>query len=333
MDTADSGNSNNGADFLSFHSIHQTIKCPLFIPHENALRRLPSMTALLAFEAAATHRSFTKAAEQLALTQSAVSKQVQALEQQLGRRLFERRGKAIALTLAGEQLMRQLPAWLSAGERLCGQPASRGSVGGPLKLAVLPTFGTQWLAPRLHEFLEQYPRVELTLESRVRPFDFSSTDFDAAIHYGAPEWPGAQLQRLFGEVTIAVAAPAIASKIKTARDALRQRWVLQTTRPQALADFTAFLKLPLPDAPALPPLHVEQFAMLVRIVGAGVGIGLVPERWVEPELAHGQLVALLGYAHRESAAYYVVTPHGRTTSPACAAFVRWVGEQAAADGE
>jgi DNA-binding transcriptional LysR family regulator len=294
------------------------------------MRRLPSMSALLAFEAAAAHRSFTKAAEQLALTQSAVSKQVQALEQHLGRRLFERRGKAIALTLAGEQLMRQLPSWLSAGERLCGAPASRGAVGGPLKLAVLPTFGTQWLAPRLGDFLEHYPRVELTLESRLRPFDFTSTDFDAAIHYGPAEWAGAQLQRLFGEVTIAVAAPAIAAKIKTPRDVLRQRWVLQTTRPQAVADFSTFLKLRPPDPPTLPPLHVEQFATLVGIVCAGLGVGLVPERWVERELAQGRLVALLGYAQREPGGYHVVTPNDRATSVACAAFVRWIQEQAQA---
>lgn len=292
------------------------------------MRRLPTMTALLAFEAAATQRSFTKAAAQLALTQSAVSKQVQSLERHLGRRLFERQGKAIALTLAGEQLMRQLPAWLSAGERLFGQPASRGSVGGPLKLAVLPTFGTQWLAPRLPDFLEQYPRVELTLESRVLPFDFSVTDFDAAIHYGAAEWPGAQLVRLFGEVTIAVAAPAVAAAVRTPKDALRQRWVLQTTRRQAVADFTAFLKTRAPAPEALPPLQVEQFATLVRIVREGGGLGLVPQRWVADELAAGALVALLGYAHREAAAYHVATPTGRVTSPACAAFVRWLAEQA-----
>lgn len=287
------------------------------------------MSALLAFEAAAAHGSFTRAADQLALTQSAVSKQVQTLERHLGRRLFERRGKAIALTLAGEQLMRQLPAWLSAGERLFGRPDARGAVGGPLKLAVLPTFGTQWLAPRLAEFLSQYPLIELTLESRVLPFDFSATDFDAAIHYGAAEWPGAQLQRLFGEVTIAVAAPALAAAIKTARDALRQRWVLQTTRPQAVADFLAFLKPKQPGF-ALAPLHVEQFATLVSIVRSGAGIGLVPERWVAEELHQGGLVALLGYARAEAAAYHVAVPTGRAASPACAAFVRWLQEQAQA---
>jgi LysR family transcriptional regulator, glycine cleavage system transcriptional activator len=288
------------------------------------------MTALLAFEAAATQASFTKAAQQLSLTQSAVSKQVQALERHLGRRLFERRGKAIALTLAGEQLMRQLPGWLSAGERLCGQPAGRGSVGGPLKLAVLPTFGTQWLAPRLADFLAQYPRIELTLESRVLPFDFPVTDFDAAIHYGQPDWPGAQLQRLFGEVTIAVAAPAVAAAIKSAKDAMRQRWVLQTTRAQAVADFQAFLKTAPAASPSLPPLHVEQFATLVRIVGSGAGIGLVPERWVQEDLAAGRLVTLLGYARTEAAAYHVATPTGRAASLACAAFVRWMREQAQA---
>ncbi|MEW6706289.1 MAG: LysR family transcriptional regulator [Pseudomonadota bacterium] len=291
------------------------------------MRRLPSMTALLAFEAAAANASFTKAAAQLALTQSAVSKQVQALERHLGRRLFERRGKAIALTLAGEQLMRQLPAWLSAGERLCGRPDARGAVGGPLKLAVLPTFGTQWLAPRIADFLGQYPRIELTLESRVLPFDFSATDFDAAIHYGAAEWPGAQLERLFGEVTIAVAAPALAAGVKSARDALKQRWVLQTTRPQAVADFLAFLKLKRAE-PALPPLRVEQFATLVSIVQSGAGLGLVPERWVADALTRGELVPLLGHAHVEAAAYHVATPMGRVASPACAAFVRWIVEQA-----
>jgi len=295
------------------------------------MRRLPSLSALLAFEAAATHRSFTKAAAALALTQSAVSKQVQALERHLGRRLFERQGKAVTLTLAGEQLMRQLPAWLSTGERLFGRPGAGGAIGGPLKLAVLPTFGTQWLAPRIGHFLEQHPRIELTLESRVLPFDFTSTDFDAAIHYGAPQWPGAQVLRLFGEVMIAVAAPAVAARIRGPRDVLRQRWVLQTTRTHAVADFERFLRLKRPEAPSLPPLQVEQFATLVRIVREGNGVGLVPQRWVAEELAAGAVVALLGYAHQEAAAYHVVVPTGRPASPACNAFVEWIQQQAQAD--
>lgn len=292
------------------------------------MRRLPSMTALLAFEAAAQHRSFTQAAARLSLTQSAVSKQVQSLERHLGRRLFERRGKAVALTLAGEQLLRQLPAWLAAGERLFGQPEAGGASGGPLKLAVLPTFGTQWLAPRLPAFLARHPSVELTLENRLLPFDLSATDFDAAIHYGSEQWPGAQLQRLFGEVTLAVAAPRVAAQVHTGADALKQRWVLQSTRPQAVADFLAFLRLPRPAQPALPPVQVEQFAMLAALVRAGGGIGFVPERYVADELEVGALVPLLGYAHREPQAYYVATPTGRRISPACAAFVAWLGEQA-----
>jgi LysR family glycine cleavage system transcriptional activator len=194
---------------------------------------------------------------------------------------------------------------------------------------VLPTFGTQWLAPRIGDFLEQHPRVELTLESRVLPFDFTSTDFDAAIHYGAPQWAGAQVQRLFGEVMIAVAAPKVAAGIVQARDVVKQRWVLQTTRTHAVADFEHFLKLKRPDMPSLPPLHVEQFATLVRIVREGNGLGLVPQRWVADELARGELVALLGYQHREASAYHVVTPTGRAMSVACGAFVQWILEQAA----
>ena len=291
-------------------------------------RRLPSLPAVLAFEAAAQTGSFTAAAQRLSLTQSAVSKQVQALETQLGRRLFDRRGKAITLTLAGEQLLRELPSWLAAGERLFGQPRG-GTVGGRLKLAVLPTFGTQWLAPRLAAFLARHPAVELSLENRLLPFDFQATDFDAAIHYGAPDWPGADLHRLFGEVTLAVASPKVAAQVHTAGDALRQRWVLQSTRQQAVADFLGFLRLPRPARPALPAVLVEQFAMLAAVVRGGAGIGLVPERYVARELAEGALVPLLGYAHHEAGAYHVAVPTGRSPSPACSAFVDWLREAAA----
>lgn len=288
-------------------------------------RKLPSMTSLLAFEASAVHLSFTKAGEQLGMTQSAVSKQVQMLEDFLGKRVFDRKGRAIALTVFGEQLMRELPEWLNTGERLYGKRYAEGIPAGPLRIAVLPTFGTHWLAPRLGDFLRRYPRVELSLKGRVVPFDFNSTDLDAAIHYGQADWPLTKADRLFGETTVAVASPTIASKIEVAQHVRRYRPILQTTRPHAWTDFlTGIGEKEEYASVELPPLNVEHFSMLVMAVQSSVGIGLVPERWVEKELAEGSVVRILNYRYVEPNAYYLVMPAGRLASPALLAFKQWI---------
>ena len=178
-------------------------------------RKLPSTGALEAFEAAARHQSFTKAAEELSVTQSAVCRQIAALESFLDVRLFRRTRRGVMLTEAGLDYSRSVGARLDEVERDTLELMARGGRGSSLELAVVPTFGTRWLLPRLPAFQRAHPHVVVHLSSRTRPFLFSDTPFDAAIHAGetgSAAWPGTETRFLMTESLIAVASPALAAR-------------------------------------------------------------------------------------------------------------------------
>src|SRR5690606_6554068 len=166
-------------------------------------RFLPSFSLLAAFESAARTGSVTAAANELGLTQSAVSRQIAALEKQLGVPLFRRERQTIRLTLAGDGYAREIREALrrisNASLNLRAHP-----LGGTINLAVLPLFGARWLAPRLGQFLAQNPGIAVNLISRLEPFDFRFDSIDAAIHFGEGQWPGAELTFLMNEQTVAV---------------------------------------------------------------------------------------------------------------------------------
>ena len=160
-------------------------------------RFLPSLSLLQAFEAAARLQSITGAAQELSLTQSAVSRQIRALEEQLGTCLFHREKQTIRLTLGGASYAREVREALQkisqASMNLRANPH-----GGTLSLAILPTFGTRWLAPRLPGFLAENPGITINLVTRLTQFDFRNEAVDAAIHFGRTDWPGADCVHLMG---------------------------------------------------------------------------------------------------------------------------------------
>jgi LysR family transcriptional regulator, glycine cleavage system transcriptional activator len=287
-------------------------------------KRFPSIQHLLVFETAARLQSFTLTAQALAQTQSAVSKQILALESELGRRLFERKGRKLSLTLAGEELVREVPRWLAEGERILGLSKARRTTAGPLRMACLPTLGALWLASRLTDFMARHSEVELTVDARTLPFDFSATPYELAVHYGSEHWPGARLHRLFGEVRIAVATPELARRIRKPADVVRHRWIAQSSRVNAFTIFTEQIGL----GKAARSVHP-----LVSALRSGLGLALVPERWVAADLASGALVPLLDYRHQEQGAYWVATPDTRNLSPACLAFRDWMLQQAADESQ
>jgi len=165
-------------------------------------RKLPSTSALAAFEAAARQQSFTKAAAELAVTQSAVCRQVASLEEFLGVALFRRNRRGVVLTDAGQRYSRAVAARLDEVERdtldLMAQ-AGRGEQAGSVELAVVPTFATQWLVPRLARFHARHPGITVHLSSRTRPFLFADTGLDAVVHAGDELWPGTEGRSLMPE--------------------------------------------------------------------------------------------------------------------------------------
>ena len=188
-------------------------------------RKIPSLQALACFEAAARHESYTRAAQELALTQGAVSRQVAALEGFLGLTLFRRTRHGVALTPEGADYARQIAPRLQALERDTLDAMSRQGAAGTLALAAVPTFATRWLMPRLPALGLAHPDLVVHIETRTRPFLFADTDFDAALYSGTAEqvsnWAGTRALRLIDEVVVPVCAPALLGRRRRLPHCLR----------------------------------------------------------------------------------------------------------------
>lgn len=292
-------------------------------------RLMPSVTELVAFEAAARHGSFTRAADDLALTQGAVSKQVRQLEESLGVALFERERRRVILTDAGRNYLADVRDLLDRLEQSTHALLAAGG-GAVVNLAVLPTFATRWLIPRLQRFAEIAPDVPVNLTTRLEPFDFEREPFDLAIHYGTGNWPAARAYHLLDEEMVAVASPAYrdARGLAAPADLSRAALLQQATRPNLWLDWFAACGIEM-ATPYRGPL-LDQFLMTAEAAAAGLGVALVPRFLVEAELRTGRLVVLFDRVLRQDRAYFVVTPTGRRRNPATAAFLDWLRDEAAA---
>ena len=294
-------------------------------------RFLPSLSHLQAFEAAARTGSVTQAARELNLTQSAVSRQIKALEDTLEVELFTRERQTIRLTPGGEAYARDVRDALkkisTASLNLRANP-----LGGTLNLAILPTFGTRWLAPRLPSFLAQHPGITLNLMTRLSMFDFRLDAMDAAIHHGKGDWQGAETALLREEYVVPACSPALLEQYQFSVPAdVRKAPLLHlTTRPDAWERW-----LRLHDAPAdnVQGMLFDQFATVAQIARAGLGVALLPTFLIEEELRTGQLVRALDLTMKNTEAYYLAWPHDRADHPPLAAFREWILAETASDIE
>ena len=294
-------------------------------------RKIPSTAALAAFEAAARHQSYTKAAHELAVTQSAVCRQIATLEGFLGVALFRRGQRGVLLTDAGQRYARSVAARLDEVERdtldLMAQ-AGHGEAVGSLELAVVPTFATQWLLPRLAGFQALHPGITVHFTPRTRPFLFEDTPLDAAIHPGEALWPGTTGEVLMQEHLIAVASPALLAgrSIRSAADVARLPLLQASTRPYAWRLW--FESQGLKVDHDLAGARMELFSTLSEAAAQGLGAALVPRLLVEGELASGRLRQLLPHEHVSDRAYRLVYPPHKTELPALQAFAGWLREEA-----
>jgi LysR family glycine cleavage system transcriptional activator len=291
-------------------------------------RKLPSTAALAAFDAAARHQSYTKAADELAVTQSAVCRQIAGLEAFLGVRLFRRSRRGVALTEAGVAYSRAVAARLDDVERDTLAVMARGGEGGTLELGVVPTFGTKWLLPRLPSFVQRHPGIQVSLASRTRPFLFDETDLDAAIHAGEAKWPGTEGVFLMHEELVAVCSPRlIAPRTALARaDWHRQTLLQQSTRPYVWRQWFASMGIDIEGDLAGP--RMELFSMLIEAAIHGMGVALVPPFLVDDELRRGLLVKASSHTLQSDRSYHLIYPEGKAENPALAAFRAWIVEQA-----
>ncbi|MFM0370854.1 LysR substrate-binding domain-containing protein [Paraburkholderia aspalathi] len=291
--------------------------------------KIPNMGALLAFEAAARHESFTHAARELFLTESAVSRQINTLESNLGVRLFVRVKQRVVLTKAGKVYSAQVRRSLEQLDRDTLSIIAHGSGGGYLELAVLPTFASQWLIPRLAAFNAQYPDVRVNMGVRTGTFPFADTHFEAAIHYGKPTWPGTSADFLFSEEVVPVcSASLLARPVKTAADLLDYPLLHSTTRPDGWASW--FANLGVDDNRTMQGVRYELHTMLISAAAAGLGIALVPRFFVDAQLEQLGLVIPLDALAVADSAYYLVYPTELSHGKPLTSFREWLLREAAA---
>lgn len=295
-------------------------------------RTLPSTAALAAFESAARHQSFTKAAEELSVTQSAVCRQIASLEDFLGLKLFRRSQRGVTLTEAGATYSRQVTARLDEVERDTLDLMAKGGRGGTLELGVVPTFATKWLLPRLPDFAAQHPGITVNLNARTRPFLFDDTPLDAAISAGEQVWPGTEGVFLMHEPMAALASPVYLASHKargSEADWARSTLLQQSTRPYAWRQWFAAHGLRV-DGDMTGP-RFELFSMQVEAAIHGLGIALVLRMLVADELSRGLLVPASRHVHRSDRSYTLLYPERKSENTALAVFREWLVAQSKAD--
>lgn len=287
-------------------------------------RKIPSTTALVGFEAAARHQSFTKAAEELALTQSAICRQIAGLETFLGVKLFRRTRRGVQLTEAGRQYGRRLVVHLDGLERDTLAVMGQHGPGQTLELAIVPTFATRWLLPRLKRFHASHPDITVNLTNRTRPFLFADTEFDAAIYFGDGEWPGTRVTALMHEEPVPVCSPAlIAPQTRLTPEQIARHTLLQqTTRPYAWREWFGSLEMRTDKDMSGP--RYELFTMLAEAAMQEMGIALIPPFLIRDELASGRLIVPFQHSYRTAKAYYFVLPETRTDDPVPHLFGDWL---------
>ncbi len=283
-------------------------------------RHLPSLPSLLALEALDRLGTASAAARELSLTQGAISKQLQLLEGQLGVPLLLRQGKRLVLTPAARDFVAEarkaLKTLSDASLHLRANPK-----GGTLNLAILPAFGMHWLAPRLAQFARAHPEVTINLSTRLRPFDFAATAFDAAIHYGRKDWPGASFLKLMDEQILAVASPTL--MLPARPPPIPAQSPAPATR-QPHRRLGPLVPAPRPARPAPPAMLFDQFATMTQAAVHGLGLALLPTFLIEKELREGQLIPAFGAAIPAIGSYFLVWPEARPERAALSLFRDWL---------
>ena len=301
-------------------------------------RNIPSLQSLICFESAAKHSSYTHASQELFITQSAVSRQIQQLEEYLGVNLFSRTRHGVELTEAGKQYAKGIKPYLQGIEKSTADIMTHKGLGGTLKLGVVPTFATRWLLPKLHKLNAQHPEITVHLETSTKPFLFNENVFDAAIFAGTQRqiehWPGIQAHYLMDEEVVPVCSPAlIQNRLPKAvmqnehsydlsdEELLLMPLLQQTTRPSIWQEWFQAHQIQHPK-PFDGQRH-ELFSMLSVAASHGMGMALIPQMLIESELNKKELVIASSKKLQGSRKYYLVHS-SQDISPQIQKFVDWV---------
>jgi len=290
-------------------------------------RTLPSTRDLCCFEAVVRNGSVTRAAQELNMTQSAVSRRISFLEGVLGQKLFIRERQKVIPTLAAQEYAENLHQLINGIEVATTRILTHGRKGGALVLACLPTFGSRWLVPRLNGFLDSNPGIDINLVSKISRFSFEGEGPHAAIYFGAGDWPGAEMRYLMDETVVPVAAPSlIGSRPLADASGLANMTLIQhTTRPTLWRDWLDFAGVPSVNGTVGPKF--EYYALVIEAAVAGIGVALLPEFLVRRELQSGLLLRAVDLPMRCHEAYYFVFPRKFAENPNVACFGAWLKQE------
>lgn len=282
----------------------------------------------MAFDAAARHASITRAADELALTESAVSRQISQLEDQLGVQLFHRVKKRLSLTRAGAAYARDVAEALERLEKDTFDVMSNEGEGGTLEIGVLPTVGSLWLIPRMADFYARHPKMTVNMSARSSRFLFSETNLDGALCFGTATWPGAVSDFLFEEELMVVAGGRLLEQAApwTTETVLSQRLLHLVTRPAAWPSWAAAAGVG--GLNLLKGPRFELQSMLIEAACAGLGLALLPRFLIDARLHRGDLQVVSDVSLRSEGSYYFAFPEEKAGEPQLELFRQWLQEHA-----
>lgn len=295
-------------------------------------KRLPPLNALKVFDAAARHLSFTRAAEELFVTQAAVSHQIKSLEDFLGLKLFRRRNRSLLLTEEGQSYSLDIKEIFSALNDATRKLQAR-SAKGALTVSLLPSFAIQWLVPRLSSFNQDCPGIDVRIQAVDREEDKLSDDVDVAIFYGRGNWPGLRVEKLYAEYLLPVCSPALLTgefSLKSPAD-LAHFTLLHDASRRDWQSYTRQL--------GLNHVNVQQgpifshTAMVLQAAIHGQGIALANNVMVQSELESGRLVCPFNDVLASQNAFYLVCHDSQADLGKIAAFRQWILARAASEQE
>lgn len=288
--------------------------------------RLPSLNGLRAFEAAARHLSFTLAAAELNVTQTAISHQIRRLEEELGIRLFVRQNRALALTPEARDYLPGVRAAFN-DLRLATDRLLRKDDDKVLTVSTLASLAAKWLLPRLTDFQEQHPGIDVRITTSANLVDFQRDNVDAAIRYGRGQWPGVRADWLMADELFPVCSPSLLRGDKPLRqpEDLRGYPLLHTSNANS-DDWRLWLTaagLPA-DIAKQPGITFDMIFMTIQAAIDGIGVAMGRTSYVQDDIAKGRLVVPFKIALPADAGFYLVSPEGRREAPKLAAFRQWV---------
>jgi LysR family glycine cleavage system transcriptional activator len=290
------------------------------------MSRLPSLNGLRAFEAAARHLSFTRAAEELNVTQTAISHQIKRLEEELGLRLFIRQNRTLVLTADARDY---LPGIRAAFQdlRLATERLKRKENENVLTVSTLTSFATKWLVPRLSRFQELHPSIDVRVTTSMALVDFTRDGVDVGIRYGHGKWQGLRADWLMADELFPVCSPALLNGDAPLRNPedLARHTLLHTSHDME-DDWRVWLTasgLPV-NLSTQPGLTFDLQFMTVQAAIDGLGVAIGRTAIVETDLAKGRLVAPFEMSLPTVAGYYLVCPHAAEDTPKITAFRDWL---------